>query len=827
MTDVTLDDNPVAALPLTGDEILAGIQDDADVQMTVDDILAPAVRVSGNQTIEGTKSFAAPVIVPTPTAANHAVPRSFVDALALGGAASSGAVAPVKVVSTSPQNIGLASGLPVIDGYQTVENDRVLLTGQTSAVDDGPWVARGALGWVRPDDFAVGTSQAGMAVFVAGGNTYKGSVWVLNSTGTVLVGTNAQTWAQDATAVRLTGNQTIGGTKTFSNAPLVPDNSWSISDTAGLVAALAGKADDNDVVHDTGNEPIDGVKTFSSSPVVPTATTSGQAVNKGQLDTAVGGIAGTILAAAGGTDDTAAVVAGRTAAGIGGTLVFTSGTYVVYALAASVANQHWIIRPGAVLKLKNGSNTPVIDVTASGVTIDGGGTIDGNKANQSATTLGDVTGGPTAGVRAVGVTGCTVESLLVKDCGTQSIYTSNSSVIRIRNNRLVNCGPAGNSKSVIVYDYYGVVTDVEIAGNTVDCTTSTNGCIAVAMYSTVARDIRIHDNLLIVGNATVTPTLGVELFTSELSPGTGGSIRDVVIANNVVRGAGTPASTDQIYGISVGGVAPDATDGDANIVVSGNVIRGCPSHSVEVIGTSIAVTSNTITDSGPIAVYATEVDGGIHDVSITANTIFGSTLTGFAVLMEGDTNGIFGLVVANNTIRNPAGQSFATSGTITGLVLTANTVTEGQGAAVLVQGTLTDSTISANHFELTTATAGTHGIYLSSATIARIRIDGNVIKGATGTGIYGLPALSDIDITNNTIMDCDNGIRADSAATRWTVSGNRVTGCTSYGIGFAVASTDLLVHGNRSYSNATADYYFAPGTTFADFVVNDQVVALP
>jgi hypothetical protein len=37
-----------------------------------------------------------------------------------------------------------------------------------------------------------------------------------------------------------------------------------------------------------GDETVAGVKTFSSSPVVPTATTSGQAVNKGQLDSATG-----------------------------------------------------------------------------------------------------------------------------------------------------------------------------------------------------------------------------------------------------------------------------------------------------------------------------------------------------------------------------------------------------------------------------------------------------------------------------------------------------------------------------------------------------------
>lgn len=46
-------------------------------------------------------------------------------------------------------------------------------------------------------------------------------------------------------------------------------------------------------VHTTGNETIAGVKTFSSSPIVPDATTSTQAVNKGQLDAKVTGTGAT------------------------------------------------------------------------------------------------------------------------------------------------------------------------------------------------------------------------------------------------------------------------------------------------------------------------------------------------------------------------------------------------------------------------------------------------------------------------------------------------------------------------------------------------------
>ena len=50
--------------------------------------------------------------------------------------------------------------------------------------------------------------------------------------------------------------------------------------------ALNAKANASDTVNLTGNQTIAGVKTFSSSPIVPTATTSTQAVNKAQMDTA-------------------------------------------------------------------------------------------------------------------------------------------------------------------------------------------------------------------------------------------------------------------------------------------------------------------------------------------------------------------------------------------------------------------------------------------------------------------------------------------------------------------------------------------------------------
>ena len=73
-------------------------------------------------------------------------------------------------------------------------------------------------------------------------------------------------YAADSAVVKLTGNQTIAGTKTFSS---------TIAGTTNTQVSL------------TGDQTIEGIKTFSSSPVVPNATTPTQAVNKGQMEAAI------------------------------------------------------------------------------------------------------------------------------------------------------------------------------------------------------------------------------------------------------------------------------------------------------------------------------------------------------------------------------------------------------------------------------------------------------------------------------------------------------------------------------------------------------------
>lgn len=83
----------------------------------------------------------------------------------------------------------------------------------------------------------------------------------------------------------------------------VPDNIVTFADETGKlgkdsgvpVAAIGLKADDNTVVKLSGDQSIDGIKTFNSSPVVPTPTTDFQSATKKYVDDNSGGGGGITL----------------------------------------------------------------------------------------------------------------------------------------------------------------------------------------------------------------------------------------------------------------------------------------------------------------------------------------------------------------------------------------------------------------------------------------------------------------------------------------------------------------------------------------------------
>lgn len=100
--------------------------------------------------------------------------------------------------------------------------------------------------------------------------------------------------ANDNAVVKLTGNQTVAGTKTFSTSPVVPSKSTAAANTPTAIATEAQvylKANDADVVKLTGNQTVAGIKTFSSFPVTPSSnpTTDYQIANKKYVDDKIAG----------------------------------------------------------------------------------------------------------------------------------------------------------------------------------------------------------------------------------------------------------------------------------------------------------------------------------------------------------------------------------------------------------------------------------------------------------------------------------------------------------------------------------------------------------
>jgi hypothetical protein len=138
-----------------------------------------------------------------PSAAGDLATKAYVDAIAAGLSPRPS----VKAIATSNQAT-MTGTAQTIDGVAlNTVGDRVLLTAQSTATQNGPWViAAGA--WTRPVDFPAGSDAAAAHFFVQQGTTYAETGWVCSSnTGSAVVDTNNLAFVQfSAAGVPLAGN---------------------------------------------------------------------------------------------------------------------------------------------------------------------------------------------------------------------------------------------------------------------------------------------------------------------------------------------------------------------------------------------------------------------------------------------------------------------------------------------------------------------------------------------------------------------------------------------------------------------------------------------
>lgn len=186
----------------SGTQLAATISDfDTQVRTNrLDQLAAPTAAVSLNsQRITN---------LATPTVDTDAATKGYVDAAVNGTDWKQS----VRVASTA--NITTLSGLLTIDGVTLVANDRVLVKDQTTASQNGIYIA-GSGAWTRAVD-ADSNSEvtAGMAVMVTEGTTQADTQWRLLTNDPIVINTTALSFAQigagtsytNGTGINIAGN---------------------------------------------------------------------------------------------------------------------------------------------------------------------------------------------------------------------------------------------------------------------------------------------------------------------------------------------------------------------------------------------------------------------------------------------------------------------------------------------------------------------------------------------------------------------------------------------------------------------------------------------
>jgi len=172
------------------------------VQITGRQIANAAVNVNKLDLSTGTFDFTSAVLqVATPSADNHAAPKSYVDSIAQGLHWKDS----VRVATTA--NITL-SGTQTIDGISVVADDRVLVKNQSTGSENGIYLCK-AGSWVRSGDMNESDEFSGSAIFIQQGTANADTGYVCTNDGAVTVGTTSIQFTQFTGAGQLTGGAGI------------------------------------------------------------------------------------------------------------------------------------------------------------------------------------------------------------------------------------------------------------------------------------------------------------------------------------------------------------------------------------------------------------------------------------------------------------------------------------------------------------------------------------------------------------------------------------------------------------------------------------------
>ena len=300
------------------------------------------VRQDGTSTMAGSLNLGGNTItnVATPVNPTDAANKSYVDN------AVSGLTWKDAVVVKSAGNVAIAGPGATIDGVTLASGDRVLLTGQTTASENGIYVFNGAASaMTRSTDAATPAQLQGAAVFVESG-TSANSGWV--QTIDPLASFAAQVWAQFSGAGAYAGSgavtvvgTTIGlttgnGLTQTSTLSLNIDSASALNDTAGpltLALQTAGGLNQTGSQLGISTAGVTNAMLANSSITLDGDTGTGSVALGGTLDVTGNAGQGIITAVTSGTVNITAADASTTQKGVAS---FDSTNFTVSSGAVSI-----------------------------------------------------------------------------------------------------------------------------------------------------------------------------------------------------------------------------------------------------------------------------------------------------------------------------------------------------------------------------------------------------------------------------------------------------------------------------------------------------------
>lgn len=246
-------------------------------QATLTDIAAPTATWSaGAQLLQSSA---------TPSGGNDLTNKTYVDTAISNARLAADAKDSVRAATTA--NITL-SGAQTIDGVSIVAGDRVLVRAQTTASQNGIYVAA-AGAWTRATDFDSWAEIPGSSVAVEEGTTLADSIWLSSANAGGTLGTTNITFVR-ADAGGASGGFTIAGAGLTSSGATVDVAAGTGITVAADNVALTGQALALHNVTTAANQLIyaTGSATFTTTSLTAFGRTLIGTADAGAANTALG-----------------------------------------------------------------------------------------------------------------------------------------------------------------------------------------------------------------------------------------------------------------------------------------------------------------------------------------------------------------------------------------------------------------------------------------------------------------------------------------------------------------------------------------------------------